>query len=278
MSLPIAANSPSVDFVLNVFERTYRDLLQPGIIASRVARHSYPFAKIIVLVNNVDSRAEVNSFLTPLIANGEITAAYFVADRLAEALRETHLSLAKLHRTIHYTDCALVAIFLPGSPYMLYSDADVLLAEPHNWITPALQILQRDPRVAVVNPNWTPSTLQHEAREYAGDFALGYGFSDQLFLISRAEFRRPIYQDWAPVSWRYPLSHVTPIFEQRVDAYMRVNRRLRATYTKARYIHDADEGVSYRHMGFAAKWKRRFMYALMSLGELTPGRDPRYHT
>ena len=56
---------------------------------------------------------------------------------------------------------------------------------------------------------------------------------------------RPIYKSHCLASLRYPLSHVAAVFEQRVDAYMRANRRLRATYTGATYEHPKSEGTSH---------------------------------
>ncbi len=277
MNLHSIDNLQSVDFVTNVFERTYRDVLQPGQIERRVAPHGFRFAKRVVLVNNVNDRADVLSLLDPLLASGEVTEAHFVADRLDAVLEQAGLLRTEIEKTIHYTDCALVGIFLPGSPYILYSDADVHLAESRDWISPALLLMQQDERVAVANPDWTPSTLDSERRESTGDFSLSYGFSDQLFLVRRGEFAAPIYKNWAPISWRYPLSHVVPIFEQRVDSYMRIRHRLRATYVRTCYFHGGDEGAGYRVMGTTMKWKRRLMQGVVKLCQLTPGSNPIYH-
>ena len=79
-----------------------------------------------------------------------------------------------------------------------------------------------------------------------GDFSLGHGFSDQLFLARRAELAAPIYTTRCLAELRYPLAHIGPVFESRVDAHMRHHGRLRATWTRARYIHpETNVGGSY---------------------------------
>lgn len=277
MQEELTGNVPRVDFVINVFERTYREILQPGQIQARIAPHGFPFQKRVVLINNVDDRNDVVMRLAPLLASGEITDTYFIEDRLSETLRSAGVSKAELKKTIHYTDCSLVAIFLPGSPYLLYSDADVHLLNSVDWITPALQLMQADRRIAIANPDWTQSTLKAETREMTNGFALGYGFSDQLYLLDRKEFARPIYRHWVPISWRYPLSHLSPVFEQRVDSYMRLQGRLRATSTNVRYGHLAEEGQGYPAMSTKGRFKRKLMTILLKLCQLTPGDNPRYH-
>jgi hypothetical protein len=265
-----------VDFVTNVFERTYRKVLQPGVIAGRVADHRFAFAKRVVLVNNVTDSAAVEELLRPLVASGEITEYYSVSALLESALNKVGLSRQAIEKTIHYTDCSLVAVTLCGSSHLLYSDADVFLREAQNWIEPALQLMETDKRVAIANPKWVTSEVNPEMREAKGDFNLGYGFSDQLYLLRREEFSKPIYRHFIPISYRYPLSHISPIFEQRVDAYMRANGRLRATYQLATYVHDDEEGVGYRRAKPLIELKRKVIKAAVKLCGLLPTNDPRF--
>ena len=69
------------------------------------------------------------------------------------------------------------------------------------------------------------------------DFAIGYGFSDQVFLVHTKQLCQPIYKETCIASLRYPLAHMGSIFEKRIDAYMRKNRRLRAIYMPTIYVH-----------------------------------------
>jgi hypothetical protein len=219
----------------------------------------------------------VESYVNPLLASGEITAQYYVEDLLETTLAKAGLPLDQIQRTVHYTDCSLVAIFAPGSPYLLYNDADVFLEAPCDWISPSVKLMEEDERIAVANPDWHHSSLATEAREYKDGFGIGYGFSDQLYLIRRSEFARPIYGHTACISWRYPFSHIAPIFEQRVDAYMRCRRRMRATYRGATYLHTAEEGSTYKVVSVWTRLKRSLMLTAMKLLSSLPGDDPRFH-
>ena len=94
------------------------------------------------------------------------------------------------------------------------------------------------------------------AVEGPGFGALGYGFSDAVFLGRRSEFARPIYRERCLISLRYPLSHIAADFEQRVDSYMRRHRRLRATHTGVIYYHPENVGVSYPKPARTERLKR----------------------
>jgi hypothetical protein len=236
---------PSVDLVVNSFEGTYRKVLSPGFFRQIEAQHQRSFERVVALINNVEDRREAGARAEKLLELGEIDAYYWVADYLEKALTKVGLMRRDLGRVPHYTDFLLVAVTLPGNPYLLHWDAEVCLRQSRNWIDPALELMERDQRVFVANPNWRQPTLEKETLWKAGDFAFGYGFSDQLFLVRRSEVSRPIYKSHCLASFRYPVAHVAAIFEQRVDAYMRTHGRLRATYTRATYEHPESEGASH---------------------------------
>lgn len=232
------AATPAIDLVVNVFERTYRRVLAPGWFNALIASQCRSFAQRIVLINNVDDFAAAGRAAESRRAAGEIDACYFVHDQLPAALARAGLAVRDLGRIPHYTDWALVAVTLPGNPWLLHWDADAELVTPGDWVTPAIALMERDARIAVANPSWREDWDERDSREFVGDFALGGGFSDQVFLVRRAEFARPIYGHWSLASWRYPLTHVARIFEARVDAYLRAKQRLRATHRRCVYRHE----------------------------------------
>ncbi len=69
--------------------------------------------------------------------------------------------------------------------------------------------MESDSRILVANPNWWRPGIDSEADEIVGDFFLGYGFSDQLFLCRRIDLKRSIYKYNTIASLRYPLSHIS---------------------------------------------------------------------
>jgi hypothetical protein len=268
---------PSVDFIVNTFERTYRQVLAPGFISNMADDHCYPFSRRIVIVNNVKDRADAEARANSLKSLGEIAECFFVSDLLPGTLQRAGLTFADLLPNFYYSDWALTAIFLEGSDFLVQCDADVRLKEKWDWITPSLNLMASDSRIAVANPNWETESLKHEAREFQGDFGIGYGFSDQLYLVRRCEFARPIYRFRAPISLRYPMAAGGRIFEQMVDSYMRVNGRMRATLSTIRYTHGSEEGVSHTKLtGFARLMEIRNRAALFMM-RASGLKHPHYH-
>jgi hypothetical protein len=236
---------PDVDLVVNCFERSYRKVLAPGFFARIAADNGRAFAVRTVVINNVEDRADAAALADARVDAGEIDRYIFVADRLDAALEQCGLTLGELQPIPYFTDFALVAATLDGPDWMLMWDADLRLRAPADWVTPAIALMERDPRIMVANPNWPVDNLDAFTLERDGDFAIGQGFTDQAFLSRRSELGRPIYRQRCVALRRYPLSYVGAIFEARVDAHMRHAGRLRATHRPTIYEHEVDMGTSW---------------------------------
>lgn len=243
--------APQVDLVINTFERNYRSTLSPGFFMGVERQNQFSFARKVALLNNIADVAEAESLAQRLVDAGELDAYHRVSERLPEALGLTGLTERSLGRLIHYSDCSLVAVTLQGAPWLLYWDPDIFLEEPIDWITPTVARMDVDPRLMVGNPLWEDPTLESSTLEFDGDFAIGQGFSDQVYLVRREEFAAPIYLERCIAAYRYPVSAVSDVFEARVDAWMRHHRRLRSTYIPARYRHPV------RATGSAKERRRR---------------------
>jgi hypothetical protein len=200
--------SHAVDLLINCYERTYREVLTAERFAAAQADNVAPVARRTALVNNVLDRADAQARADALIAAGGLDAVFFVEDHLDDALARTGLTREDLGPVPYFTDWALVAACLPGPEWLLHWDAEVRLRAPLDWVTPAIALMERDARVLVANPNWPDPTLDSHTLEEAGPFALGHGFSDQVFLARRSELARPIYRDRTLARLRYPVAHL----------------------------------------------------------------------
>ena len=203
-----------------------------------------------MIVNNVEDRADAEQRARTLADRGELDAWFFVEDHIESALSRTGLSAPELGRAPYFVDWGLVLATVPGPDWLVHCDPEVRLLEHHDWVTPSIALIERDPRVMIANPRWYAPTPRHDtlARttlEYAGEFALGLGFSDQLFLARRSELAAPIYGQRCFASRRYPMANVSLPFEARVDAWMRHHERLRANYLGATYAHPDEIGGGY---------------------------------
>ena len=261
-----------IDFVVNCYERTYRDVLRPGFVADLARQQGVSFASVTVLVNNVGDRGDAERIAKQLLTapGSGVTRTLFVADEIGRALHLAGLKPRHIARLPHFSDCCLVAATIDGPDLLVYWDADATLDQPHNWITPSLAYLAGHPAVAIANPdNWHKGLAVREALCVDGAFAIGYGFSDVAFLARRSELRGRIYREFAPAAWRYPMAHIEPIFEQRVDGYMRRHRRLRATYLGAVVRHLDPAGLNYPTPGFRGRARRKAFHHLGRLASLS---------
>jgi hypothetical protein len=228
-----------VDLVVNCYERTYRKVLIPGTFARIETENQRRFDCRTALVNNVDDRHDATERGRRMVDAGELDRVVFVDDCLAEAVVRTGVPSGELS---WHLDWALVAVTLDGPPWVVHWDADVRLREPADWIGPALAVMERDPRILASNPNWEAATLERETLEDTNGFALGFGFSDQVFLARRSEIGAPIYGQRCIARWRFPYPDS---FEARVDAHMRHAGRLRATHRQTVYEHPVRMGTAW---------------------------------
>jgi hypothetical protein len=237
---------PAVDFVINVFERTYRQLTEPGVFAALARSHCFPFARRVVLVNNVADRSDARARVDRLLDAGDIDEAHFVSELLDRALDICSLRRSDIEPLLHFCDAPLAAITLSGSEWLLYWDAEASLDTHTDWVTAACSQLLGDRRLLVANPSWERGGedgarpgVEREAREMVGrEFAIGHGFSDQVFLARRADLAGPIYTHRCIGTVVHPRAHKGMTFEARVNAYMRHNGLLRATHLGASYAID----------------------------------------
>lgn len=238
--------APAVDLVVNCYERTYRDVLAPGRFPEVERQNDRRFERRVALVNNVADRADAERRGRALIEAGEIDELRFVEDHLDAGLAAAALTHADLGEIAYFTDWALAAVVLPGADWMVHWDPELRMERSADWVTPSVELMERDRRVLAANPAWwDPADIARQTSERSGDFALGHGFSDQVFLARRSELARPIYRDRTLARLRYPLAHLGDIFEARVDSHMRRAGRLRATYLPAVYLHDLGIGTAY---------------------------------
>lgn len=268
----------SVELSVTVWERTWRDVLTADHFDRIAADVGRRFERTTVTVNNVDDPTAVRRRLDELVSRKVIDGFVEVVAALPSALARTGLTMTDLSPLEHYSDHFLVKVCEPGPRFLVHWDTDVRLTVPGDWVTPSIAYLQAHPEVVVASVGWPDTwSMDDERLDVDGEFDLGYGFTDQLFLIDRTRFARPIYRRVAPASWWYPTSHIAPIFEQRVDAWMRTDHLKRAIYRKVRYFHD-ETMVDHPSRTTMQRVRRRVYRATrMALERLTPGFVPSVH-
>ena len=104
----------------------------------------FSFAHRVVFINNVDSPRRVLQQAERLVAAGVIDQAVLM-DHAESALQHFGLTAAALGRGYVYSISELVSLSLAQSEYVLHFAGDSLLAEPCEWLTPSLELLEKRP-------------------------------------------------------------------------------------------------------------------------------------
>lgn len=264
-----------IDLCVNCYERTYRDVLTPGFFTKIAREHGDGFSRRTAVINNVHDRLDAERRARVAHETGELDAWFFVEDHIEQALDRTGLAAADIARAPYFTDWGIVLVTVSGPDWFVHCDAEVTLRHPVDWVTPSIDLMQRDRRLLVANPSWhTPAprhdTLDRETLERTGEFAIGLGFSDQLFLARRAELAAPIYLERCVASRRYPMAHVTRSFEARIDSWMRHHQRMRANFLGATYVHPDEIGGAYPRRTTAEKVSAVLNRAIVTAVEHAP--------
>lgn len=223
-----------------VWEKDWRFILKQGSIKKVMLGLGRSATKRLLLINNVDRPTEVARYADQLIHDGILDDYVFVDDYASAALNFFKISKEDLGKGYYYSIAELVSIYLCETDYLAHFSGDTIAQDsmPADWLNTAVELLQEREDVSVVNLAWDSkfSEVDKDAIFLEESFAYGYGFSDQMYVIRSAEFKDHIYSYSHPESDRYP-KYGGELFEKRVDSWMRVKNRLRATSRKWSYRH-----------------------------------------
>lgn len=232
--------SSTVTFFTNCWEGDWRYLLKTPRLENMIANNDYQFKEKILCISNVDDPTAVMRQADKLIKKGVLDS-YFLAQNCAkEALAFFDLSEKDLRQSYKYSIPPLTCLYLCKTEYLVHHTGDVILPQKSDWITPSLAELGKNSQAVVANPVWDSKYegAKSESMTETDSFFVGYGFSDQCYLIRCDTFKRPIYQEWNEASARFP-EHGMWGFERRIDSWMRNHQFTRLTFKGASYRHDS---------------------------------------
>lgn len=246
--------TPTVTFATSCWEKDWRPiLLDPLYLKEKqIENHAFAFQERVLIINNVQDLASVKQAAQEKIDQG-ILSRYVVASEIAREM----LSFFQLKRSdfrmgadaslyegvnpdwIYYNALGpLAAIYTCQSDYLLYLTGDVRLDQKCPWIEKALRRMEKKENYKVANLIWNGNTKEAKKESYKREwnfFVAKEGFSDQLFLVKRKDFRQPIYGEIRADSTHFPRGDV---FEKRVFSYMKNRGWERITYRHGSYTHE----------------------------------------
>lgn len=191
-----------------------------------------------LLINNVEDPKAVAVYAERLIAKGILDEVVIVDSHLEAALTHFKLSKESLGIGYPYSSAELVGIYTCETEYLVHLAGDCQMLHYSNWCEDGMNTLAENNDIAVVNPIWNGDVLgvQKEATQRLGNYCVGYGFSDQCYLVQMKDLLNADLTLSHPDSKGFPV-YGGQLFEKRVDGWMRTMRRLRATDLTATYVH-----------------------------------------
>ncbi|MGG2024296.1 hypothetical protein AB1282_00670 [Gottfriedia sp. S16(2024)] len=234
----IGMQQSEVTFETKCYEKDWEILLKTDRLEKMIEYNQFQFKEKILYINNVQDVREVGRHADKLIARNVLSSYVIVDDFSKEALNYFDVTKESFKGGYYYSISELVSIYLCNTEYLLHFSSDSILEKPFNWIDLSLLKLQVDERIKVANPVWNGNIFEakQESIDEDENFYIGYGFSDQCYLIRTNDFKNKIYNEKNPISERYPI-YGGELFEKRVDAWMRNNHFKRITFKHGNYIH-----------------------------------------
>ena len=232
--------SYGVTFETKCYENDWEYILKTNYLNKMIENCNFNFDCRNIIINNVKQRDVVEYYAQKKVNEKTVTAFYFVDDYIEDALEFFGIEKESFNGGYCYSSAELVGLYVAKTKYLLHFSGDSFLPkrDRNNWIAEACGILENDQEIVAANPRWYEFDREwKEAKENRiGNFYLGYGFSDQCYLVKADVFRAKIYDFKHPNSERYP-KYGGELFEKRVDSYMWVNEKQRITSINESYIH-----------------------------------------
>lgn len=229
-----------VTFETKCYENDWEFILKGSYLQQMIARCNYRFAKRTVLINNVNDIEKVRHYAEKMVRKHVIDEYYLVDDYAQKVLEHFDISLSSFNGGYYYSIAELTGILLCSTPYLLHFSSDTMPDNSRSpWIKDAIAVFEERQDVIAANPVWNfnYAEAKEESIDSLRNFYLGYGFSDQCYLVKTACFKQRIYNEKHPLSERYP-QYGGELFEKRVDSYMRNHQLYRITSMNASYVHE----------------------------------------
>ena len=237
----------TVTFETQCWENDYEYILTGDRLKQSIANCNYKFAKRQVIINKVYNRKKVHALAEQCKQDGIIDEYYFAADYIKPALKQFGVKRSSFKGGYYYSRCQYVGLYLAETDYVLHFTTDSWIDQPNNstWIQEATELMDANPQYACANPSWIISRngvtfgkegAKDESTSELDNWYVGYGFSDNCYMVPTKLFKQPIYNEHHPASERYPV-YAGQCFEKRVDSYMRNHNLLRLSYKTLWYSH-----------------------------------------
>lgn len=227
-----------VTFETKCYEKDWEILLKTDRLEKMINNCNYEFKEKVLYINNVQDIKKVCSYADKMVDRGILTSYVAVEEYADKVLNFFEINKEDFRGGYYYSIQELTGIYLCKTKYLLHFSGDAFIKKPFHWIDDAIERMSTSCKIKTANPVWNNKydEARNESIDEDEEFYIGYGFSDQSYLIKAEDFKKPVYNEKNIESERYP-GYGGELFEKRVDAWMRNNDFLRLTCKNGSYIH-----------------------------------------
>lgn len=145
-----------ITFETKCWQGDWEVLLKTNYLERQIKNCNADFAKKRLLINNVDNIDEVKRFADLAVEKRIIDEYVIVDDYAEEALDYFGLRKDDLGIGYYYSIAELVGIYVCDTKYLLHFSSDSYLQKSrnYNFVEDAVQLLNSNYEIAVVNPIW----------------------------------------------------------------------------------------------------------------------------
>lgn len=235
----------TITFETKCWERDWKYLLIEGYLEKIIEGCNYNFDRKLLYINNVEDISLVKEYAQHKVEEGIIDDYIIVDEYAEEVLNFFNIDKDDFKGGYYYSIAELTSIYLCQTDLLLHFSGDSWIRDKGTtWVADAAKLLMNDSSFFVANPLWNNNhdisvnyaEAERESIKEIDKYFIGYGFSDQCYMIRTEDFRKPIYNESHPSSERYP-EYGGELFEKRVNSYMRNHNLLRLTSKDVVYIH-----------------------------------------
>jgi hypothetical protein len=246
-----------VTFEVKVYENDWKYILYGGYLEKLINNCNHDFYCKQLIINNVKNIDEVRKYAEKKIREGVIDKVIVVNEHETTVLNHFNLKKDSFEGGFYYSIAELTGIYFCETDYLLHFSSDSYVKNiGFDWIKLAVENLEKNEGFIVANPTWNNKfeEAKSESDYEINDFFVGFGFSDQCYLIKSSCFKSDIYNEKNIKSDRYP-KYGGELFEKRVDAFMRNSGNLRITSNNVSYY-----SVNFPKKSFLNNFKRYILY------------------
>jgi hypothetical protein len=223
-----------IAFYVNVWERTYENVLLNGFLENILDIINYKFDEKTIIINNIRNIHPILEIIGKKFNDFNI---HLTEKDLPNKLEYFNLTKQDISSTYWTALPPLTALYYTTADYLFHIEEDCVIKKwNEKFIGNAISVMEGTDSFMCAMPDWTENSRGAKGESLFEDdeFYYAQGFTEQFFMIPVQKFKQDIYHENNALSDRYPPQS---FFERKVDSYMRNHEKFRIIDKNSYYLH-----------------------------------------